>query len=543
MRLHRVALVLVGLFLGACGLATTPASQTPSAGSRVGPYDATLPVHSFSVTVEGPDGKVEGATVTAKATILGSPVSFGPTDKNGLTVAKAVTIGDYLLNVEKAGMGVVEATIRLDNDVNVTMILRSLARHGIVKKNGHAVADDDGPFNALGASLFWGAWGYKFDRLKLEENLAALQSAGVDYVRVLGSVGPGGWTNRYTDVKWDDYSAVIAGFTDLAYDKYGIRTQWTIFGGSPDTPSGAKRQQVVDQFLAMSKGREHKLFAFEIANESWQNGFEGTKGQAELRALGKRLASGTNVLVALSAPNTGTVCSIYADSGVDAATMHYERKFGADDVSGFHFRPVRQPWGYPDEYDLNCKKKLPEVVFNNEPIGPESSVDTDDQPLDMALGYVVTFIARNAAYVFHAGPGIRGGGPEDLSRGRHANYQDLPKWNQYVTALKAAKDYLPKGIANWSKQNAQWPGAPFIGFDKAVSRDDIVRAYAATTDSQFIVAVLGIKRPVTVQPRWNSHIDVIDPANGKILAHLDKKANESFVVDHTPAVILRGTRF
>src|SRR5687767_3799287 len=62
-------------------------------------------------------------------------------------------------------------------------------RRGVVRADGHAVADEGGPFNALGATLFWGAWGYKSDRPRLERNLAVLSKAGVDYIRVLGSVG------------------------------------------------------------------------------------------------------------------------------------------------------------------------------------------------------------------------------------------------------------------------------------------------------------------------------------------------------------------
>ncbi len=60
-------------------------------------------------------------------------------------------------------------------------------------------ADAAGPFNALGATLFWGAWAYKFDRPRLERNLEVLSAAGIDYVRVLGSVGGASWEDRQTD--------------------------------------------------------------------------------------------------------------------------------------------------------------------------------------------------------------------------------------------------------------------------------------------------------------------------------------------------------
>jgi hypothetical protein len=44
------------------------------------------------------------------------------------------------------------------------------ARTGQVGTDGRAVADAAGPFNALGATMFWGAWAHKFDRARLERN-------------------------------------------------------------------------------------------------------------------------------------------------------------------------------------------------------------------------------------------------------------------------------------------------------------------------------------------------------------------------------------
>ena len=80
----------------------------------------------------------------------------------------------------------------------------------------------------------------------------------------------------------------------------------------------------------MARGREHKIFAFEIANEAWQNGFAGPEGLAELRRLGQRLNEKTPVLVALSSPARGAACATYAGSGADAMTLHYERGFGGE---------------------------------------------------------------------------------------------------------------------------------------------------------------------------------------------------------------------
>ncbi len=293
-------------------------------------------------------------------------------------------------------------------------------RTGQVRADGRAVADAGGAFNALGATFFWGAWAYKSDRVRLERNLEALSAAGVDYVRVLGSVGGASWEDRQADPRWPDYDAIIAGMTDLAYDRYGLRVQWTLFGGAPFTPSGPSREALVDRFAALARGREHKIFAFEIANEAWQNGFAGPEGLAELRRLGQRLSEKTTVLVALSSPAGEAACATYAGSGADAMTLHYERGFGPEGP----LEPLRRPWSFPGAYDRACKGQLPSIVLNNEPIGPESSVRQDDSPSRIAAGYVMTFLAGNAAYVLHSGPGIRGGGAADVSSKlrRHAHF-------------------------------------------------------------------------------------------------------------------------
>jgi len=76
---------------------------------------------------------------------------------------------------------------------------RAAARTGSIRVQGRAVADAAGPFNALGATLFWGAWAYKSDRPRLERNLESLSAAGIDYVRVLGSVGGASWKDRQAD--------------------------------------------------------------------------------------------------------------------------------------------------------------------------------------------------------------------------------------------------------------------------------------------------------------------------------------------------------
>ncbi|HKY22628.1 MAG TPA: hypothetical protein VJM31_15555 [Vicinamibacterales bacterium] len=403
------------------------------------------------------------------------------------------------------------------------------ARTGQVRAEGRAVADAAGPFNALGATLFWGAWGYKFDRARLERNLAVLSAAGIDYVRVLGSVGGDSWEDRQTDPRWPDYDANIAGMTDLAYDRYGMRVQWTIFGGSPFTPSRASRAALVDRFAAMAKGREHKIFAFEIANEAWQNGFSGPEGMTELRRLGKRLNNQTTVLVALSAPAQGAACETYAGSGANAMTVHYERGFEGEGPS----LPLRQPWGFPAAHDRACRGQLPAIVFNNEPIGPESSVQQDDSASRIAAGYVLTFLAGNASYVLHAGPGIRGGGAADRSAKllRHAHFDELPSFAPITAALGAAKRYLPPGVANWTRHAPNTATAPIRGFDYV---------YTVASKGRFIALAVGIEQPVTVRAQVNATIDIRELETGKVVRRLKVSSGDSIDLSGYEELVIIG---
>jgi hypothetical protein len=402
-------------------------------------------------------------------------------------------------------------------------------RRGQVRAEGHAVADADGPFNALGATLFWGAWGYKFDRDRLERNLAALREADVDYVRVLGSVGGSSWNDRQVDPRWPDYDKVVGDFTDLAYDKYGLRVQWTLFGGAPFTPQGRVRRALVDRFALIARGREHKIFAFEIANEAGSNGFDGREGIAELRSLGARLSRQTAVLVALSDPDQGAECATYAGARVNAATWHYRRQFGNEGP----WRPIRAPWGYPADYDEDCRGKLPALVLNNEPLGPESSVEQDDDPARIAAAYILTFLANHGAYVFHAGPGIRGGGAADVDGPlqRHANFDELPSFKHIAVALKAARNYLPEGLANWTRLGSKAASAPITG-PKQV--------YAAMRSPRFVVLVPDLEKPVTMRARVRSSLVIRNVATGEIVQRLTVEAGEAFTVGGYEAVVLIG---
>ena len=410
---------------------------------------------------------------------------------------------------------------------------------GAVGLDGNSLVDEDGPFNALGATMMWAAWAYKFDRPRLEANLAYLRDHGFDYIRALGVVGdydgPDYWDGREIDWRWPDYAAVIAGLTDLAYDAYGLRVEWTLMGDAQkNLPDPKDRKALVDTFLAMSKGREGKIIHFEIANEYWQNGFDGASGLAELRALSKYMKDRTAVLVAASAP-AGYECeedilAVYGGGVADLATIHFDRDVWK--VEG-PWRPVRQPWEH------GFCAGVP-VGSNNEPIGPGSSVAEESDPERLVAAALVTYIAGLPLYVFHSHAGVRG--DEDL--------WEAPA----IDAFAAVRPLIPGDLASWAAKNAHWADAPLQVFagaggqlypdmmwvDVDAPESGVVRAYGAVKGDDFLVLPIGILGEVVMAPRKDAELSVIDILSGAVVDQLTRAAGEPFTVSGAGARLIRG---
>ncbi|MBS1149640.1 MAG: hypothetical protein H6Q89_1338 [Myxococcaceae bacterium] len=415
-----------------------------------------------------------------------------------------------------------------------------VARKGRVKLSGHSLEDDEGKFNAVGASLFWAAWAYKYDRPKLEAALAALRANGFDYFRAFGTVGdvngPDYWDGREIDWRWADYPAVIKGVTDLAYDTYGLRVQWTLIAdGQKNIPAAADRVKLLDTFVALSAGREHKIILFEIANEAWQNGFGGSAGVAELRSLTSYLNARTDILVAASAPDghdCAAVQELYAGGIADVATIHFDRDTSKTEGA---WRPVRQPWEH--EY---CGVV---VGSNNEPIGPGSSVAAVEDPQRLNAAAITTFVSNLPFYVFHPRAGIRG----DLELAAAPG----------LGTFKAIRQFVPGDLASWTRKNAHWADSPFrffAGEANGTLRPDlmwpdlggsassgVVRAYGGVKGNAFFVLPIGIKGRVFAEPRRDVAFDVIDPLTGAVLSHQVLNAGERFELTGTGALALVGS--
>jgi len=409
-------------------------------------------------------------------------------------------------------------------------------RSGRVRLERHAFADASGPYLAVGASLFWGGWGCLHDRDRFERNLAFL-SGSVDYIRVLGVVGPKGWRDRAALAS--DLEAAVPCVTDLAY-QHGLRTQWTIFGSVDTVSTPEERAALMRRFAAAIRPRIEKVQLVEVANEAWQNGFAGEAGRREARELARLLRELTPVAtIAITAPQPGDettgIKSWYEGSDATVVTIHPDRdQRGADGK----WRPVRQLC------NASAATRLPWIA--NEPIGPQSSVAEDADPLRLTMAAGLTWLCGGAAYTLHTGAGVRGGGAEDRARARVANLWEVPNINRILSGIDALRRILPADLPNFTlrdpTRDAEYP------FEAEPIRQQIaakkfVAAYAATSsDGRFVMMAIGLTGDLTLTARAVVHATVFDPLTSATVESRELRPGATLTVPSRSAAVIVGRR-
>lgn len=395
------------------------------------------------------------------------------------------------------------------------------------------------PQIVLGASLFRAAWAYRNDRPWLDDQLALLQRHRFTAIRALGVVGdpakPDYWDGREIDWRWADYEAVIAGLTDLAFDRYGIRVQWTIFADADASiPDPADRAQLVERFIRMSRGRERKILAFEVANEYTKNGFGGTEGVAALGRFAARLNEATPIPVAASAHDPA-LCALYDSKAIDFATVHFSRE--RDAVRPWV--PFLEPWRWSPprlRRDLSGCGTAPPLASNNEPIGPGSSGDSEIDPLRLVSAAAITYASGLPIHIFHSGPGIRddSGHPAGL---RPPRLQDLPRATELFDGFAALMRALPHDLHTWPRLALGDPGHPIGAVD-----GEMAGMIGAAKDNRFLVIVAGLRGRIALAARQAIRVEVLDPLTGATLQRRDLQQGQPLELDGPEAFILIGDR-
>ena len=389
-------------------------------------------------------------------------------------------------------------------------------RTGKVRLDNRSLADDQGPFNAVGFTLMSGLRLYKFNKAQLETEFTKASAAGYDFMRMLSMVGaPSYWTGREIDPdmtidkSWTDYDAQLAGYLDYAYS-FGLRTEGTIFADAQVMmPSREARRRHVRRIIEIVKPRLQTIAYLEVANEPWQNGFDGTADElAEYGRMLKEALPGT--VVALGAPQIGEEAN-FAKKGFPMS-LHLDRDVSKNDGM---WRPVRQPWEGSD---------WGPPWTNNEPIGPGSSVATDSDCTRQKALIMNTFVSKGFAYVFHTSAGVRSIPDRGFASGL---VSDMPCFKDMPLAAKA----LPAGQPNYARQNGHWAGSPFTNRDEVIqgnntNRRGVMRIYSGTSGGDLTTLLLHVPVGVKLECKVTAPVtifkieplaveDVVDCVPGK----------------------------
>ena len=370
---------------------------------------------------------------------------------------------------------------------------------GNVRLEGNSFSDDNGNHNALGATMMWGLWAARNDLPMLAATLDYL-APFVDYVRVLSMVGSlPYWEGRVIDPFDSEYETSLNTLLDAVAER-GMRVQMVLFADAQIMmPDHDDRREWVEQMAGWLEARRPAVQFVEIANESNLNGVDDD-ALRELTLLWDEIS---DIPVAPSSPDGGNaeeaINRLFNDRlvGADLLTPHFDRR---TDTAEAAYRPQRQPWEV-QFYD----HRLP--FTNNEPIGPGSSGETENDPARLAIGLAATLISGGAGYVVHSSAGVRG-------------FEDY--WNvvtpDILTALKATMDLLPAGIPNGERCNHHWPCHPYESDEQIWPDTDgsgVVRAFAANLDGRSYVAVMGMRDSITVTAKWAMSVEVFDVRTGE----------------------------
>jgi hypothetical protein len=411
-------------------------------------------------------------------------------------------------------------------------------RAGLVRVAGHSLVDEGGPFLGLGASYFTALWRCKHDRPRLEADLAFLSRHGFNYYRMLSMIGwnaawegqeiaPVAFTSREGKrvAGWPDYWQQLAELVDLAYDRYGLRTQITIFADAQLMPERSARIEHMRRLLErVVAGREQKMMLLEVANEAWQNGFPGEAGVADLREFARFLADRTPVPVAITSNHAGSMDELYRGSAADVATWHFSRDRGPDDG----WKPVYDCW------EAGALAGFP-PVSSNEPIGPGSSVTAENDPVRLVMAAAFAYAAGLPMYVFHSGAGVRG----------RTRFEETPAIDRFRPLLR----HLPGDLASWRRNDGKEPAPPFTAFaggqpnrywpEVEASRDGCVRNTGSRKGNRFICLPVGL-RPggLQLQARENLRIEVIHPLTGEVIRTAALRPGERLTLGQGPGAYL-----
>lgn len=442
------------------------------------------------------------------------------------------------------------ALLLIFGPAHATRAAQPSTNSNVVRITGRSFQDNNGPFLGLGVSYFQALCKAKYDRPRLESDLALFASKGFNYIRVLSMVSwegleiaPISFTNKAGRpvVAWPDYWQQLRDLLDIAA-RHGLRVQLTIFADAQFImPSIRTRSDYLQLILKNVAGREHSILFLEVANEAWQNGFPGKQGVSVLREFTAQLVERTRLPVAITSNHESGeagLIALYKGSDADLATIHFSRDIRTLEGG---WLPVR------DSYWVGDILGMPPVI-SNEPIGPGSSVAEENDPMKLCSAAVFAWIANLPGYVYHSRAGITGYTKCCPPSGEEIRFENTPG----ISAYQHLRKILPPDLASWRRNDGLESAAPFTVFcdgqankywpDVKGAASGCDRNIGSIKGNRFISFPMGIlEGGVTLQARRPVRVEVINPLNGMSVSNITLNADQQCTLPQGPgAYILRG---
>lgn len=420
----------------------------------------------------------------------------------------------------------------------------------LVQVNGKSLRDKNGPFLGLGASYFQALRRAKYDRARLNSDLALLASKGFNYVRVLSMVAwdgleiaPVSFTNSagHAVSAWPDYWQQFRDMLDIIATN-GLRAEVTIFADAEYVmPDKATRQAHLDGILTNIAGREQTIVHLEVCNEAWQNGFPGSQGVSDLREFCQYLGDWTSVPVAITSNDDTSdsgIISLYSGSAADLATVHFSRDTST--IEG-GWLPVR------DCYRAGNLPGVPPVT-SNEPIGSGSSVSSESDPIKLCSAAVFAWLANLPAYVYHSRAGVSGYVNCCPPSGGEVTFESTAG----IDAYQYLRQLLPADLPSWVRNDGLETTAPFTAYcmgqankywpDVSNPTNGCDRNIGAAKGNQFVCLPMGIlSGGVLLEARRPVSFQVFNPLTGALVTSLSLNTGNRFTLPQGPgAYIMKG---
>jgi hypothetical protein len=174
-------------------------------------------------------------------------------------------------------------------------------------------------------------------------------------------------------------------------------------------------------------------------------------------------------------------------------------------------------------------------VSSNEPIGPGSSVNTEQEPIRLVMAAAFAYSAKLPMYVFHSGAGVFG----------RTRFEDMPGIDRFGPLLRL----LPPDLANWERNDGKEASAPFTVFaggeanrywpSFARTRDGCVRNVGSRKGDEFVCMPIGIRPSgLQIQAREKLTFTAYDPLTGEVIKSAALQSGEILTLPAGPGALI-----